>query len=54
MQSEIDIVDLVTNLRMSRFVSQMNLNNYQRYFVNKFSMYNIDVDEAVNGVSIYR
>ena len=52
MQNEIDIVDLVSTLRMSSFVNQMNLKNYQRYYINKFNMYNID--EQNNEISIKR
>lgn len=42
MKNEIDIVDFVSEQRLSRFISQLNMKNYQRYFVNRFNSYNID------------
>ena len=54
MLNEIDIVDLVTSLRISSFVNQMKLTNHQRYFINKFDMYSIHESQDINEKSIKR
>ena len=47
-RNEIDIVDFVSEQRLSRFNMQLNLKNYQRYFVNRFNSYNIDCVQEKN------
>jgi len=47
LQGEIDIVSIIRTLRMSDFVNNNKLKNYQRFFINKFKKYNLSADEHV-------
>ena len=48
MENELDIVQYVSALRLSTFVSRMKLTTYQRYFINKFRAYHISSNEKEN------
>jgi hypothetical protein len=39
---------VIQNLRLSRFVQAVNLSHTQKWFVNKFRHYNLDVTVAEN------
>jgi fructose-1,6-bisphosphatase len=48
MENELDIVQYVSSLRLSSFISRMKLSTYQRYFINKFRTFHISSDEMEN------
>jgi hypothetical protein len=48
MENELDIIALVKSLRLSEFVHQTHLSEYQRYFVNKFRNYHLDHEIEIN------
>jgi len=48
MEQELDIISVVQNLRLARFVQSVNLTHSQKWFVNKFRHYNLDVSKLEN------
>jgi hypothetical protein len=48
MENELDIVSFLKSLRISEFIHQTHLTEYQRYFVNKFRNYHLSHDEKTN------
>lgn len=48
MENELDIVQYVSSLRLSSFISRMKLTTYQRYFINKFRAFHISAEEKEN------
>lgn len=41
---EQDIVTVIEQLRVTTFLSYVHTHDYQRYFINKFNIYNICAD----------
>ena len=48
MQNELDIVQLISLLRLSNFSNKMKLSTYQRYFINKGRQYHISSNQQEN------
>jgi hypothetical protein len=52
MENELDIIQYVSSLRLSSFMTRMKLTTYQRYFVNKFRAYHISSSERENDLIV--